>query len=66
MQHVDKPNFFPKTAAFEAKAPVPAAKAAAGGEGKEKKAAPVVTVVTAGVSACDVLCASRGACDTTY
>jgi hypothetical protein len=50
LQGVEKPNFFPKTAAFEAKpaAPAPAAKAAAGGEGKEKKAAPVVTVVTSG------------------
>jgi len=44
----DKPNFFPKTAAFEAKpaAPVPAKAAAGGDAGKEKKAPPVVTVVT--------------------
>jgi hypothetical protein len=54
MQAVEKPNFFPKTAAFESKPAAPAAPAAAakvGGEGeggKEKKAPPVVTVVTSG------------------
>jgi hypothetical protein len=50
---VEKPNFFPKTAAFEVKAAaqVPAAKAGASADGKEKKAAPVVTVVTAGACA---------------
>jgi hypothetical protein len=57
-QEVEKPNFFPKTAAFDAKPAAPAAAVAAGDGSKEKKAPPVVTVVTSGEF--DVWCVMCG------
>jgi hypothetical protein len=54
---VEKPNFFPKTAAFESKPAASGgvaapAKAVVGDAVKDKKAPPVVTVVTSGGTFC--------------